>query len=93
MTRHTTRTTDDERLSDTVLDAVATATGSDPEGLPRFARLIDLDALDRLYRHHEENDGVCSRIEFVVADCDVRVHTDGRVVVVPPEPDRRRASS
>lgn len=93
MTRPTIRRTTDEQLSDTVIDAVSAATDTDPQELPRLSRVIDLDALDRLYRHDDGDRDSCSRIEFTVAGCDVQVTTDGRVDVVPSESESRRTST
>lgn len=93
MTRHTIKTTNDERLSDTVIDAVAAATDTDPLELPRLSHVIDLDALDRLYRHDDGDRRSRTRVEFAVAGCDVQVTTDGRVVVIPSEADERLTPS
>lgn len=83
MTRTTIRIAGDDRISDTVIDAVSAATGTDPLDLSPLYETIDPDALDRLFRGDGQRQWSVARIEFAVAGCDVSVHGDGRVVVVP----------
>lgn len=82
MTQRTIRTTNDELPSDTVIDAVAAATGTDPRELPQLYEVVDLDALDRLVGRDDRHRRTGLRIEFAVAGCDVTVEVSGRVVVV-----------
>lgn len=83
MTRPTIRMANDDRISDTVIDAVSAASGTDPLELPPLYEAIDLDALDRLFRREGRSRSSASRIEFAVVGCHVSVDADGRVVVVP----------
>lgn len=83
MTEHTTRTATNGRICDTVIDAVSAATNTDPLDLPQLYDTIDPDALERLFCGGDGDARPRGRIEFAFADCDVRVHADGRVVVVP----------
>lgn len=85
MMRPTIRTAGDERLSDVVIDAVSAATGTDPLALPRFHDVIDLDALDRLFRGGDDGRRSDARAVFEVGGCEVHVAADGRVVAIPPE--------
>lgn len=76
------RTTRGESVSQTVVSAVAEATDVDPLALdPRLYEVIDPDALDRLF-HEEESAG---QVGFTMAGCQVSVHADDHVVVVPLE--------
>lgn len=77
-----TRTTRDESVSQTVVRAVAEATDINPLALdPRLYEVIDGDALDQLF-DEERSEG---QVEFTMAGCQVSVHADDHVVVVPPE--------
>jgi len=89
MTRPTIRLAEDERLSDTVIDAVAAATDTDPLDLSPLYEVVDPDALDCLFRCDDRP--AAGRLEFTIEGCDVCVHSSGRVVVRPsgsqPVPD------
>jgi len=69
----------ERRLSTSVVQAVATALGTDPLSLDeRLYDVLDPDALDRLF------DGEATRprtLSFELAGCSVTVHGDGRIVV------------
>lgn len=74
------RTTRDESVSETVVSAVAEATDVDPLALdPRLYEVIDPDALDRLFNEAQSE----GRVGFTMAGCQVSVHADDHVVVVP----------
>lgn len=85
MSCSTERTTTDERISETVIDAVSAATGTDPLDLPRIYHVIDLHSVERLFRHEEWRTSTGGRIEFEYAGCDVYVYPDGRVEAFPSE--------
>jgi len=63
-----------------VLEALGEATGLDPTRRPiPLAEYVDPDALDALF------DGADARLVFAMWGMEVAVHSDGRVVVTPPE--------
>ena len=79
----TRRTADEAPVSQTVVLAVAEATGEDAMELPPLYDAIDPDALNKLFSGAlgaERRDG---SVEFAYAGCDVSVRADGRVTVVP----------
>jgi len=70
---------DERRLSTSVVQAVATALGTDPLSLDeRLYDVLDPDALDRLFGGEETGPRTLS---FDLAGCSVTVHGDGRIVV------------
>lgn len=72
------RSVRDEPLSQVIVFAVGEAVGVDPLDLDeRLYDVIDPDALDRLFTNGS------GTVEFTVAGCQVTVHGDERVVVVP----------
>ena len=72
----------DESLSQSVVSAVAEAMNVDVLALePRLYEVIDPDALDRLFDEKQSEWSV----EFRMAGCQVSVHADDRVVVIPPQ--------
>lgn len=71
----------ERRLSTSVVEAVATALGTDPLSLDeRLYDVLDPDALDRLLGGDGEAAGP-QTLSFELADCSVTVHGDGRIVV------------
>lgn len=70
--------TDDERLSEAVISAVATAEETDPLALePPLYDAVDPDALDALF----QSPRVAGRMAFRYLGRTVTVHADRRVVV------------
>jgi hypothetical protein len=75
-----TRWGDDERLSTSVVLAVAEALAIDPTGLdPMLYDTLDPDALDRLFA----SDVTPTSLTFDLADCSVTVRADREIVVRP----------
>jgi hypothetical protein len=71
----------ERRLSTSVVQAVATALGTDPLSLDeRLYDVLDPDALDRLFDGGGEATGPRT-LSFDLAGCSVTVHGDGRIVV------------
>lgn len=91
--RPTIRMAEEGRLSDTVIDAVAAATGADPLTTPLFNDVIDLDALDKLFPGGDGGPGSGAEVVFEVAGCEVHAAADGRVVAIPPESGTARVES
>lgn len=82
----------DSRPSWSVVEAVAEATGRDATALRPLYDVVDADALDALLdpASYRSSDLRWGRVSFRYEGCDVAVHADGRVVVLPPETDARR---
>lgn len=77
-------------VSETVIDAVAEATGVDPLDLEPLYTVIDPDALNSLFRP-SVGCPAAMELRFSMADCQVVVHEDGEVAVTPAaESDRRQ---
>lgn len=71
----------ERRLSTSVVQAVATALGTDPLSLDeRLYDVLDPDALDRLFGDDGEAAGPRT-LSFELAGCSVTVRGDGRIVV------------
>lgn len=77
-----TTTCRDERVSETVITAVATAIDADPLEMEPLYESIDPDALDRLCQ--PSNASSTLQLQFSVAGCEVAVRGDGTVTVTPP---------
>ena len=75
-------TSDDETVSETVVEAVADAKGVDPLALDPLYDSIDPDALDRLFDHAGAGSSI-AKLSFEMADCEVLVRGSGEVVVTP----------
>lgn len=73
----------DERLSDTVVRAVAAAKDVDPLDLEPLYTVVDPDALNNLFRPTIGSSPTDLELHFTMADCEVVVHGDGEVVVSP----------
>lgn len=66
--------------SDAVLRAVEAAAGVElAESEERLGEVVDVDALDALFRPTAESRGVAGRVEFSFCGCRVTVRSDGRV--------------
>ena len=75
---------DSQPVSQTVVLAVAEATGDDPLELPPLYDTIDPDALNKLFDSSTGGAvGRSGRVEFAYAGCDVSVRADERVAVTP----------
>lgn len=79
----TPRWTEDEPVSTRVIAAVADACDVDPLELPPLGDVLDPDALDQLFNSFDSRIGP-GRVDFMMAGCEVVVHSDGEVVVTPP---------
>ncbi|MFC4360019.1 HalOD1 output domain-containing protein [Halobium salinum] len=75
-----------ERLGTAVVEAVAEATGIDPLKLDtRLYDVVDPDGLEQVFG--KKADGAIrtgGRLTFELAECEVTVYSEGRVVVTPP---------
>ena len=81
---HTERTAETEPVSQTVVLAVAEATGEDPMELPPLYDTVDPDALNNLFEDRIDGaERLGGNFEFAYAGCDVTVRADGSVNVVP----------
>ena len=84
---------DSQPISQTVVLAVAEATGDDAMELPPLYDTIDPDALNELF--DSSTGGAITRsgrVEFTYASCDVTVHADERVAVSPIAEQAARAA-
>ena len=79
-------TTDDDPISQKVIEAIADATGVDPLELPPLYDSVDPDALDSLFSH-EGAGGCITSLCFEIGDCEVLVRGSGEVVVVRSDAD------
>ena len=90
---HTERTAETDPVSQTVVLAVADATGDDPMELPPLYDTVDPDALNELFDPSTGGAvGRSGRVEFTYAGCDVTVHADERVAVSPVAEQPSRAA-
>jgi hypothetical protein len=75
-----------ERLGTAVVEAVAEATGIDPLKLDtRLYDVVDPDGLEQVFG--KKSDGTIrtgGQLTFELAQCQVTVHSEGRVVATPP---------
>lgn len=73
-------------LTTTIVEAVAEATGIDPLKLDtRLYDVVDPDGLEQVFR--KRGDGTIrtgGELTFTIAECEVTVYSEGRVVVTPP---------
>lgn len=75
------------QVSETVVTAVAEATGVDPVDLDPLYDVVDPDALDQIFRSTGTSPPNSMEVRFSMAGCHVVVRGDGEVVVTPPESD------
>lgn len=68
-------------VSQRVIEAVAETTGNDPTEVGPLYRVIDPDALDRLFSSTGGNGRSGGYVEFAFAGCDVEVRASGDVEV------------
>jgi hypothetical protein len=84
---------DSQPVSQTVVLAVAEATGDDAMELPPLYDTVDPDALNELFDSSTGGAvGRSGRVEFTYAGCDVTVHADERVAVSPVAEQPSRAA-
>ncbi|WP_115865225.1 HalOD1 output domain-containing protein [Halorussus litoreus] len=84
-TNSTDDVSDDEPLSQTVVTAVATASGTDPTAIDPLAESIDPDALDALFDdRHDGTTRDAGTVRFSFFGYDVVATGDGCVSVVEP---------
>ncbi len=75
----------DELIGYTIVQAVATATGYEPNAMQPLQEVVNVDALDTLLRE-PVGDGVElteRKVTFYYQDCRVVVTSNGRVSVTP----------
>ena len=70
-------------VCETVVAAVAEATGVEPLELEPLYTVVDPDALNRLFDPSSPARSPFVEMRFSMAGCDVVVHCDGEVVVTP----------
>lgn len=76
------RSVTSETVSETVVYAVAEATGSDPESIEPLYHVVDTDALDTIFETKRVGPaGSPNRVAFTYCDCEVVVSADGTVQV------------
>ena len=81
---------DDRTVSAAVVDAVSEAKGVSPtEVHPPLHRVVDADALNRLFQSKEYAPGEEPRVSFYYAGHEVTVRGRGDVVVRPETDDER----
>lgn len=80
----------DERVSETVIAAVAAVTDADPLEMDPLYEAIDPDALDRLFRPSAGS--ASPHLEFSFAGCRVEVRGEGTVTVTPAAASGDRSS-
>jgi len=80
-----------ESLSEAVVTAVSTASGTEPApdtspgaggGLDPLYSVIDPEALDSLF-HHADSGGAAGRVTFRYHGYAVTVHSEGRISLAP----------
>lgn len=74
---------DDGPLSVAVVEAVATATETDPLEIAPLHRTVDPDALDHLFEPADEDGKASGWLRFSFAGCRVAVRSDGHIGVEP----------
>lgn len=79
-TGSTTNATCSERITETVIDAVAAESGVDPLELEPLYHVVDPDALNDLFRS-TAGDSSSVELRFTMAGCQVVVRGDGDAVV------------
>jgi hypothetical protein len=76
---------DDAALSIAVIEAVASVSGRDPIEIEPMNRYVDPDALDEIFERDDAAASVHGRISFPLEEYLVVVHSDGEILVYPPE--------
>lgn len=80
---HELETSNAQRPSVRVIEAVAAATGTDPLAMEPLYGVIDPDALDALFSR-----GIEGHVQFEFCDSEVELHSDGRLLVDGDQQDR-----
>lgn len=80
-------------ISHTVVTAVAEAKGVDPLDLTPLTEVVDVDALDRMFRPTATSQPSSLELSFWMAGCDVVVRGDGEVVVTPAAAEATQAAT
>jgi len=76
----------DESLAATVVSAVAAIRNVEPTAVEPLNETVDPDALNDIFdARHNGGDRSGPTLSFRLSSCEVTIHADGRVVVVPPE--------
>lgn len=76
------RSMDNSPVSQDVIYAVAEATDTDPMEMAPMHEVVDLEALDRLFRSGSGR-SPSTRIDFTANGCEVTVHASGEVSATP----------
>ncbi len=71
----------DRSPSEIIIEALAEAAQVDPIELPPLYEFVDGDAIDSLFREHDETKNADALLSFRVENWNVFVHADGRVRV------------
>ena len=76
---------DNETPAESVIELVATVTGTSPEHMSPLFDAVDPDALNTIFDHETHQSGASSQtqVSFRFNGCDVTVYADGRTVVSP----------
>ena len=74
----------DGDVSETVVTAVAAATGIDPLELEPLYYVVDPDALNSLFDSSRTYSSTPKEFRFTMAGCEVVVRDQGEVTVIPP---------
>lgn len=84
-----------DAVSTAVVRAVADFRGIETVDLDAcLYNIVETDALEQLFRYGDDGDsGVTGAVRFSMADCDVRVHSDGRITVAPSESETLASST
>lgn len=77
----------DGQVAETVVTAVATATGTDPLELEPLYYVVDPDALNALFDSSRTYSPTPKEFRFTMAGCEVIVRDQGEVTVIPPNED------
>ena len=77
----------DGQVAETVVTAVAAATGIDPLELEPLYYVVDPDALNTLFDSSRSYSPSPKEFRFTMAGCEVVVRDQGEVTVVPPNED------
>ena len=79
---------DYEPATTTLLVAVASVFGVEPDELEPLTARVDPDALNALVEHWHEADADRGSVSFSYAACDVTIRADGEIVIEPHRPVR-----
>lgn len=75
----------DHELTAAIIEAIAEEQNESLSDIDlQLLKVVDLDALETLYRHAREHDESNWKISFPVDEFDVRVESDGSIAVTGP---------